>query len=419
MSRILIHSPVFSPDAVSTSYLMTDLAIGLKNAGHEVTVLTATPHYTLDARAAATQPMVSRLGGIFKHSNLQGIPVWHVRIPWKGQRRPWVRAIDYLYFNIVALMAGCVLVGRQDLILATSPPITMGVNAWLLGRRWGAPSIYKVAEIYPDVIISQELIKSRALIALMRWMERLVYRKITRLVPIAHQFAETILSRGVAPEKLCFIPDFVETDFYQPCPRDNAFAREHGLMDGFVVLYAGNIGMVQDWESVLGAAEQARGTPVRFVIVGDGNQRSWLAQQCEHRRLANVKLIGYQPKEIMPLINASCDVCMIPMTSHGSLGGVPSKVYSIMACGKPVIVTAALESELTWIINTARCGRVVEAGMTNAFATAVLRASRESELLKEEGNRGREFAIKHYSRQAVISRYDELVRQLTSSKHRL
>jgi glycosyltransferase involved in cell wall biosynthesis len=118
------------------------------------------------------------------------------------------------------------------------------------------------------------------------------------------------------------IPDCVDTYQYRPLPRRNPFSEAHRLIDGFVVLYGGNIGLVQDWDSVLHAARALSNLPVTFAIVGDGNRREWLAAEVAKRRLVNVKLLGYQPRELMPEVLASCDVSLIPMTRLVR-GGVP------------------------------------------------------------------------------------------------
>ena len=413
MSRVLLHSLVFSPDSVSTAYLMTELAIELKRLGHSVTVLTTTPHYNLDRAALARQPMQRRWAGLLYYSECEGIPVWHVRLPIKGQR-VWARALDYIRFHVLSLVASVRTIGPQDIVIATSPPLTIGVMSWLLGARWGAPSVYKVAEIYPDLAIRQGVVRHPALIAAMRWLEQFVYARNTMIVPIAEQFKRTIRERGVPDPKLWMIPDFVDTELYRPLPRANPFAEEHGLLNDFVVLYGGNIGLVQDWESVLFAAEALKDLPVQFVIVGDGARRQWLADEVSQRGLHKVKVLGYQPKELMPQINASCDIGTIPMTRTGALDGFPSKIYTNMASAKPVIASADADSEMAWIICQSGCGRVVPPEDRQAYADAVMAAFRERGKLAAEGERGRRFVEKDYSKEAIARKYDELIRKLTA-----
>lgn len=414
MSRVLLHSLVFSPDGVSTSYIMTDLAIELKRLGHSVTVLTTTPHYNVNLEALEKQPMKKHWFGLLYYSECEGIPVWHVKLPMKGNR-VWARAIDYVRFHVLSLLASLFTLGRQDIIIATSPPLTIGVISWLLGVRWLAPSVYKVAEVYPDLAIRQGVIHGKFMIGFMRWLEQLVYSRSAMIVPIANQFRDVIRERGVPEQKLLTIPDFVDIDLYRPLPRDNAFAKKHGLLEDFVVLYGGNVGIVQDWESVLFAAETLSSLPIQFVIVGDGARWKWLSDEITKRGLQNVRLLGYQSKELMPQINASCDIATIPMTRTGAKDGFPSKIYTNLASARPVIVSADHDAEMATIVRRAGCGRVVPPEDRQAFADAVLSAYHERESLPAEGERGRKFVEKDYSIEAIARKYDSLIYQLTGS----
>lgn len=416
MSRVLIHSLVFAPDGVSTAYIMTDLALELKRLGHSVTVLSTTPHYNVDKKALAKQPMKKRWFGLMYQSECDGIPVWHVKLPMKG-KRVWARAFDYVRFHLLSLVACLFTVGPQDIVISTSPPLPIGIISWLMGLRWRAPSVYKVAEVYPDLAIRQGVIKGRVMIGLMKWLERLVYKKSAAVVPIAEQFTEVIRGRGVPENKLRTIPDFVDTGLYRPLPRNNPFSKKHDLMNDFIVLYGGNVGLVQDWESVLFAAEKLSNLPVRFVIVGDGMRWKWLSNEITNRGLKNMTLLGYQNKELMPEINASCDVAMIPMTRAGAQDGFPSKVYSILASAKPVIVSADNTAEMAAMVRRIGCGRVVPPEDPQAYADAVLKAYHERESLPSEGERGCEFVRNNFSKEVVSKKYDVLIQDLTMPVH--
>ncbi len=391
---------------------MTELALELKRLGHSITVLTTTPHYNIDNAALACRSMRKHWFGLLYRSECEDIPVWHVKLPMKGNR-VWARAVDFLRFHVLSLAASLSVIGPQDVVIATSPPLTIGVVSWLLGLRWRSPSVYKVAEVYPDLAIRQGVVRGKFLIGMMRWLEQLVYSRNAMIVPIADQFGDVIRDRGVPNRKLLMIPDFVDTELYKPLPRDNPFARKHGLLDDFIVLYGGNVGLVQDWESVLYAAEKLTGYPIKFVIVGDGARWEWLSGEIKERGLENVRLLGYQAKELMPQINASCDIGIIPMTRAGAQDGFPSKIYSNLASAKPVIVSANPDSGMAAIVRRAGCGRVIPPEDRQACADAVLSAFRERESLSAEGERGRRFVLKDYSKEAIARKYDALIQKLT------
>jgi glycosyltransferase involved in cell wall biosynthesis len=289
----------------------------------------------------------------------------------------------------------------------------MAVLSWLLGAMWKAPSVYKVAELYPDVAIRQGIVKNKTFIAFLNWLEQFIYRKNTIIVPIAEQFKRVIKKRGVPESKLRMIPDFVDTKFYSPKERKNEFSIKYNLSDDFIVLYAGNIGIVQDWESVLFAADNLIEYPIRFVVVGDGSKRDWLRQSIEDRNLKNITLLGYQSKEFMPVINASCDISIIPLNMAGSKDGVPSKIYSIMSCAKPAIALVDEDSELRWIIEQSGCGTAVPIEDEEAFSDAILEAYKKRDKLPAEGLKGRNYVENNYSKEAIANKYNELIMELS------
>lgn len=410
MARILIHTLVFSPDSVSTAYLMTDLAHQLRALGHSVSVLTTTPHYNLDPAALERQPLRRRFWGLLYESDCGGIPVWHVTTPMKGAR-VGARIFDYLRFHALSMLAGVLLTGGYDLVLAPSPPLTIGVVAWLLGCLRGAPAVYNVQEIYPDFAIKQGLLRNRTVIAVLRWMERFVYRRSARVVVISEQFRRILRERGVPDAKLRVISNCVDTETYRPLPRHNEFSRSHGLDESFVVYYGGNIGLSQDWEALLHAADALRERPVSFLLTGDGVRRAWLEGEVERRRLSNVRFLGYQPLEAMPWVYASSDLCTIPMKAGTSVDTFPSKIYTMMACGKPVVISADAGSELAWLVLEAGCGDVVAPGDREGYTHAIAHALAERESLTGKGHRGRSFVEQRYSNRATALAYHALVQE--------
>ena len=414
MARVLIHSLVFSPDGVSTAYLMSDLATELVRGGHQVTVLTTTPHYNPEPGALARQPITSVWPGLLGKSGFRGITVFHVRMPAKG-RKVLARVFDYLRFHAVSLAASVRAVGPYDIVIAPSPPLTMGVVGWLQGLLRRAPAVYNVQELYPDVLVNQGLVRRAWQIAPLRALERFVYARNAMIVPISEWFERALANRGVPRAKLTVIPNFVDTELYRSLPRRNSFAQQHGLVDRFTVLYGGNLGITQDWESLLVAAQVLRDKPITFVLVGDGVRRTWLESEIRSRNLTNVQMLGYQPRELMPEINAASDLGTIPMTRTSTQDTFPSKIYTIMACGKPVVVSADADSELAWLVDRAGCGEVVPPEDPKAYTEAIMRAFSDQENSAAAGERGRRFVTQTYSKEAVGRAYCRLVHDLVQA----
>lgn len=415
MARILLLTLVFAPDGVSTSVLLTELALELQRRGHQVEVLTTTPHYNVDAEARARQPLTVRWRGLLAASCLAGIPVWHVAIPAKGNR-VGARLLDYLRFHAVSLLAGMSVIERPDVILAPSPPLTIGIVAWLLGLLRRAPFVYNVQEIYPDVAVSLGVLKNRAAIRSFEGLERFIYRRARRVTVISEWFRRRLLDKGVAAAKLQVIPNFVDTEFIQPGDRCNPFAQEHALEDKFVVQYAGNLGLTQGLETILAAARLLQDLPaVRFLIVGDGARRPWLEAQLAQQPSANVLLLPYQPRSRVPQIYAASDLCLVPLKRGTAQETFPSKIYTIMAAGRPVIASADPDSELAWVVEEAGCGWATPPDDAQALAETIRTAYHQRNSLSSMGRRGREYVVKHHSLAAVAAQYDALICELNAT----
>ena len=394
---------------------MTELALELKKMGHDVTVFTSTPHYNKDSEARNSQPLRRRWGSILYQSNCQGIPVYHARIPNKGSRVR-ARLFDYIRFHAISTVAGLSLAGNYDVVLAPSPPLTIGFSAWILALARRASVIYNVQEIYPDIAVKLGVLRNRGVIWLMEALERFIYAHSRAIVVISKEFRRRLLAKNVPDKRIRVIPNFVDTDFICPGARQNSFAKAHGLEKKFVVLYAGNIGLSQNFENILSAARRlAYLSDLCLLIVGNGARRSWLEKQLEQQEISTVKLLPYQSRGLVPQIYASSDVCLVPLKGGTAQATFPSKIYTIMAAGRPVIVAADNDSELALIPKESGCGWSVPPDDDLALEKAIKHAYDQRANLEQKGQLGRKYVVAHPSRQAVARQYDALIRDIVKA----
>jgi colanic acid biosynthesis glycosyl transferase WcaI len=409
-STVLIHALVFSPDGVSTADLLTELALRLRARGHEVRVITATPHFREEPEARRRQPLRRVIPGLLQRSSLDGIDVWHVQVGSKkgGFAR---RALGHLRFHILSIALGLAPIGRYDVVLAVSPPLGIGAAAWAMNVFRRRPVIYNVQELYPDFAINQGYVRSRLVIGLLRRLERFVYKRSAAVVTISESFARVVESRGVAASKIHVIANFVDTKALRPVPR-TALRQELAGEAALVVYYGGNIGLSQDWDLVLDAAAEMENDDVCFVISGGGLRSSYVEEQIRARGISNISLAGYLPRERLPELHAACDIAIIPMLPRTSLDTFPSKIYSLMAGGLAVIATAEPESELAKTVADAGCGVVVaprdRAGFVNALHTLLTDAPLRARL----GASGRRFVAATHDTAVAACRYGELIDSL-------
>lgn len=411
MPNVLILSLVFPPDSVSTAEIMGDLAQDLRALGHSVSVVTTMPHYNPDREAARRQPVSSVWGPLLRRSSFHGIPVYHTAMPAKDASVP-KRLAAWAGFHLLSTLAALTVVPRYDVMLVPSPPLSIGVSAWLAGWGRRAPFIYNVQEIYPDIAINLGAVKNPTVIGLLKRLERFVYGRAASVTVIASRMRERLLERGVPPQKVTVIPNFVDLDRLSPVPRDNGFSRTHGLQDVFAVTYAGNIGPAQGLDIMVDAARLLPpGHPARFVLIGDGILRDRF-EGAASASDGRVRVLPYQPSSLMPQIYGASDICLVPQAAATGSDAIPSKVYRIMASARPLIAVTDPASDLAALVRNAECGEVVEPGDAAALSGVVQRAAAEPELWRRMGERGRQHVAEHYARQVVVRQYDRLIRKL-------
>jgi colanic acid biosynthesis glycosyl transferase WcaI len=405
--RLLVLSLVFPPDAVSTAQLFGELVEDLVGLGWSVVVVTTKPHYNPAAAKSSSQSLTGLWGGLLAGSTFRGATVLHTAMPAKGTNVV-IRIGGWLGFHFLSVLAASLKVGRIDVILAPSPPLTIGVAAWLIGLIKRAPFVYNVQELYPDTAISLGMLREGTLLDVLRRMERFVYDRSFAVTTIARGMASAVGARTSDGSKVRLIPNFVDTRAIAPRPRDNPFAREHNLTDTFTVVYAGNMGPAQGLETLLEAAELTRvDSRILYVFVGDGTSRASLQRSARSRDLSNTLFIPQQPYERVPDIYGASDLCVVPLVSSLVAEAVPSKVYRIMAAERRVLAIAEAKSDLAAIVSESGSGIVVEPGDPRALANAIQAAAKTSDAAS--ARRGREYAVQHVDRASIVAKYSSLL----------
>jgi colanic acid biosynthesis glycosyl transferase WcaI len=391
---------------------MGELALELRGFGHEISVLTTSPHYNRDEEAEARQVLKTYLGPILWRSNFNGIPVYHVSMPKKG---PTIlaRILPLFSFHVLSLSAGIFLVPRKSVLIVPSPPLTLGIIAWLLCLLRKGKYIYNVQEVYPDCAISLGAIHNKQLIQLLYRIESLVYAKARSITVIAPHMIEQLKEKGVPASKIKLVPNFADINELRPLPKENDFSRQHRMHDKFVVSYAGNMGPTQELKTFIDCAALLRDqSDIRFVMMGDGMLRDRLYSRVRGLGLPNFIFLPYQPYSLVPEIYAASDLCLVPQSRNITDVAIPSKVYRIMACARPVLAATLPGSDLALLIQDARCGLIVEPGSPHGLAESVLKAFENREALRAMGEAGRLHVEKYYSLQAVAKEYHDLVEEI-------
>lgn len=417
MANILILTLVFPPDNVSTAHVIGDIAKDLHALGHSVTVLTTTPHYNHDQEAESKQPLRPFCGPVLKKSYYLGIPVYHTMMPHKGSN-VFLRLLSWVGFHMLSTNIGLTIISRPDIIIAPSPPLTIGISAWIIGMLRGAPFIYNVQEIYPDIAIRLGALRNDMAIRFLYALERFVYKKASIITVIAPKMRQNLLMKQVPGDKVKTIPNFADVADLYPLPKINSFSQKYSIHDKFVVSYAGNFGVPQGLKTFLEAAHILRhDSNIMFTMIGDGMQREHLRHCIEALGLKDFLLLPHQPFSLIPQIYAASEANLVPQTQEAGFEAIPSKVYRIMACGRPVIAVTDPSSDLAQLVNEANCGMVVRPGSAQELARVIGWAYEHEKEWLEMGKAGCLYISQTYTRKAITERYDKLIRDVLAAKY--
>jgi colanic acid biosynthesis glycosyl transferase WcaI len=375
-----------------------------------VAVFTTTPHYNADPAAEAAQPRRRCWGRLLQASDYHGMPVYHAWMPRKG-RSVFLRLAAWIWFHVVSTVAALVLTKRPDVILAPSPPLTVGVSAWIVGGVRSAPFVYNVQEIYPDIAVNLGALKNPLLIRVMQALERFVYGRARTITVISPRMRDRLVEKGVPSSKVVVIPNFVDLADLSPRPKDNAFSREFRVHDKFVLSYAGNLGPAQGLECFVDAAARLQDlSSVRLMLVGDGMLADHLKALAAARGLTNLIVVSYQPYARVPDIYGASDVCVVAQAAATASDAIPSKVYRIMACERPIVALTDPHSDLAQLVTAANAGVVIPPESGEALAAIVRDAATNPGPWRERAASGRRHVTAQYARATVSRRYDDLLR---------
>lgn len=390
---------------------MAQLCEGLITYGHEVSVITAFPHYE------NFRIWNEYKGKLVEHSRYRDMDVVRLYVYAPGNKSMVNRLFSYVSYNALAAMAGASSRSRWDVILCPNGSFFSGLSAWLIGKVKSAPFIYNVQDLYPDVPIRAGQLRNRYAIAALQSMERFMYRKAAHITVISPSIRDNLVSKGVPAEKISVIPNFVDTDFIRPLPKANAFSLQHGLSDRFVVTYAGNLGYVYDLDTMIDAAALLSSKKdILFLIVGNGVAKPSLEKKAHELKLDSVRFMPFQPRENLPWLRASSDIQVSLYKNGAANDSFPSKVYEIMASGRPLLASSEGGSGIENLVQSAQCGLCVRPANAEQLAQAILDLRGDSSLRETMGRRGRQYAEEHYSKNAAIARYQDLLQKISAQR---
>ena len=390
------------PDQAATGQLLTELAEDLVSRyGTHVTVVAGR---SLNAPREHTG---SRLR-LVSHEARGGVAIRRANGTRMRPTRFAARASNYVSYFAAATVASFG-VGRPDVVVSLTDPPIVGLAALWTARRTGARFVFLCEDIFPEVATLIEDFQNRAVNGALDRINRYLLRQADAIIALGDRMRRRLVEeKGADPARVHIIHNWADCDAIVPGPKDNAFAREHGLVDRFVLMHSGNVGLSQNLGVLIEAADRLRSKErLTIAIVGDGSTREALEAMAVARGLANVRFFPYQPKALLHDSFAAADAFLVSLKSGIEGFIVPSKVYGILAAGRPYIAATDPSSEPSQIVRESGCGLVAAPGDPAALADAIARMYDDPAMTREMGGRAR-LAARQYDRTVAVQAYHDL-----------
>jgi glycosyltransferase involved in cell wall biosynthesis len=397
--RIAILTQYYPPEVGAPQNRLSDLARRLQERGHAVQVLTALPNYP------GTEILDGYRGRWVRREELDGVPVTRLWLYVPAEKTFLRRLANYCSFALHAAWRGPGLLEPVDFVMTESPPLFLGPAGAYLARRMRARFVFNVSDLWPDSAVQLGFLREGPVLGMARRMESWCYARADAISGQSEGIVANLRAR-VPGKPVTFLPNGVDLAAWRPRQDREAVRREFGWgPEEFVVGYAGLHGHAQALEQALAAAERL--PEVRFAFFGDGPCKAALVVQAP----ARVEFYPPLPHERMPEILGAFDAGLVPLARGPVFEGVlPSKVFEVMASGRPVVLAAG--GEVARLVEQARCGVVAPPESPDRLAEAVRRLAESPGLCAELGENGRRLVAERFDRARIAESFEEFLGSL-------
>ncbi len=374
--------------------------------GHEVTVLAGTVHYATGCKLPQYK---GRL--VTKEQECPGVTVYRCYVSESYNRSYLGRMWAYVSFALSTLYASLRL-KRPDVMICTSPPLTVGLTGWAIRRRFRKlPMIFEVRDLWPESAIDTGVLTGRNMIRLGYALERLSYRESTWINVLTPAFYDVMLERkNIRKDRLSMLPNAADLDIFKPGPRDNWVREKYAVGDRFLVIYTGGIGVANHVIQFVEAARAFTDDTARFMIVGDGMQRKMLEDRVREWGLSNVIFTGMRPKVEVVDICAAADVCCAVLKKVDTFKTVyPNKLFDYMAAARPSVV--AIDGVARKLVEEAGCGMFAEPENSDELARVLKELQNDPQRRKQMGESGLRYVREHFDRSKIAAQYIQMIEE--------
>ncbi|HXN64161.1 MAG TPA: glycosyltransferase family 4 protein [Candidatus Acidoferrales bacterium] len=371
--HILLLNEYYPPDTSATAK-MASVVVGALAQRHRITVLAGRPSYD------PTEMYPWRLLRRETQGNVTIERVGSTAYPRFQMRR---RVSNYLTYSAMAAFRALTI--RADLVLCMTDPPFCGIVGAAISKLAGRPFVYNIRDLYPDMALGGEIVRPSLLARCWEQMHRCALRQAAKVIVLGDDMRERIIAKGIDSKKVTVIRDGIRSSGKQPLSMDNPVSSEIRQGFRFVALHAGNLGFYGAWDTLLAAGSRLENTGLSIIFVGEGAQKERLTAAA--RGTQSIRFLPFRPANEIPNVLAAGDVHIV--TVKRGLEGVivPSKLYGILAAGKPVLAVAPPATDVARIVTAAGCGVAVDPDDPEAVAAAIRELAALPERVAEMGRR--------------------------------
>lgn len=401
--RVVILNQYYWPDVASTGHLLHELANDLARRGVQVSVLTARPSY---GPPETWQPAPRR-------ERTEGVDVVRMITTRFSKDNILGRVLNSITFLAPLTLRMLLRPDRDEIFLYTTNPPYLGIIGALMSRLRKHPYVVLLHDSYPHIaVLIGKLRRDGMVERLWHRLNRSIYHRAEQTIVLCDRAKDLVCREyDVDPSTVHVIPNWADgTKLYPIGKADSPFAREHGLVEPFTVMYSGNLGLYYEFETILRAAELLRNDPFRLVLVGGGGKKEWIRREIERRGLENTLLLPYQPFETLNESLNACDASLVTIDRGVEGISFPSKLYSSLAVGKPIFALSEATSELRDIVDRHRVGRWFELGDAEGVVAACRELMQDTEQCRIMGENARRLFEQRYNIEAAGAAYAAVLR---------
>lgn len=400
--KLSVFTQYYPPDYAATGQLIEELVTQLGRIGIQVHVFTGQPGYAFQKDSAPCKERSEKI--LIRRSRTSRM--WRSRIRGKAVN-------GFLFF----LRSGLHLLkasARGDILLLTTAPPFLPILGYLANLLFGIPYVCLIYDLYPDIAVELKVVSANHwLVKLWSWLNNKIWKQAQSIIVLSSTMKDRV--QATCPEvsdKISVIHNWANPDWIVPIAKDNNwFAQKYDMVNTFTVLYSGNMGRCHEMDTILAAAIELQDEPIQFVFIGEGAKRQICIDKVSKLGLRNCRFLPYQEKQDLPYSLTACDLSLVSISSGMEGLVAPSKLYGILAAGRPVAAICEPHSYLRPLLAEANCGAAFNYGDGTGLAKFIRALATNTEMAEQMGNAGRRYLQSHFTPEVIAKQYSNLLHQ--------